>query len=331
MQFDRLKRREFITLLGGAVAWPLATRAQQRTMPVIAYLNAGREKEFQSVTTAFLKGLGDVGYIDGRNVEILYRWAESRYERLPAMAAELVRRRVDLIFASGGNAPAVAAKGATATIPVVFTCAADPVKLGLVANLHRPGGNVTGFTFLTTDLLAKRVDLLLKAVPLAKSIGYLVNPMLPDVEDEIRVVEMATAALGVGLAVVKASTPSEIEAGFASLAEQRIGALLVDADAFLYVQRDQLAALAVRHAIPAIYALREYAEAGGLMSFGASLREAWRLGGTYVGRVLKGEKPGNLPVQQPARMEMVLNLKAARALGLELPTGLHALADDVID
>jgi putative tryptophan/tyrosine transport system substrate-binding protein len=326
-----MRRREFITLLGGAVAWPLATRAQQRTMPVIAYLNAGREKEFQSVTAAFLKGLGDAGYTDGRNVEIVYRWAESRYERLPAMAADMVRRRVDLIFASGGNAPALAAKGATATIPIVFTCAADPVKLGLVTNLHRPGGNVTGFTFLTTDLLPKRVDLLLKAVPLAKSIGYLVNPMLPDVEDEIRIVEMATAALGVGLAVVKASTPSEIEAGFASLAEQRIGALLVDADAFLYVQRDQMAALAVRHAIPAIYALREYTEAGGLMSFGASLREAWRLGGTYVGRVLKGEKPGDLPVQRPARMEMVVNLKAAKALGMTFPPELLALADDELD
>jgi putative ABC transport system substrate-binding protein len=229
-----MKRRAFIAGLGGAaaVAWPLATRAQQPALPVIAYLNAGRDNEMQSVTAAFLNGLRDLGYIDGRNVEILYRWAESRYERLPAMAADLVRRRVAVIFANGGNAPALAAKSATTTIPIVFTSAGDPVKLGLVTSLNRPGGNVTGVTFLTTELLAKRLDLLLKAVPSATSIGYLVNPALPDVEDEIRQAEIATGSLGVRLEVVKASTSSEIEAAFAILAGQRIGALLVDADAF---------------------------------------------------------------------------------------------------
>jgi len=327
-----MKRRQFIAGLGGAAAWPMLARAQQPALPVVGFLNAGTAtNETRSVTSAFVKGLDDLGYVDGRNVEILYKWAENKYDRLPALAADLVRRRVAVIFANGGNAPALAAKAATSTIPIVFTTAGDPVELGLVTSLNRPGANVTGVTFRTTELLAKRLDLLRKAIPAATSIGYLVNPTLPDVEVEIKQVEVAAGVLGAHLAVVKASTPSEIEAAFTILARQRVDALLVDADAFLCVQRDQLAALAARHAIPAIYALREYVEAGGLMSYGASNSDAWRLAGTYAGRILKGEKPADLPVQQSTKIELVINMKTAKALGLNVPLTVQASADEVIE
>jgi len=314
--------------LGGAAAtsafWPLAARAQQRALPVIGYLSSGSPAY---LTIAFRQGLSEQGYVEGRNVEIFFR---SGYNVLPTLAAELVRQRVALIFAET-DAGALAAKAASATIPIVFAIGGDPVELGLVASLNRPGGNITGMSFQNTELVAKQLQLLHEIVPAVTSIGYLVNPTnATEVETRTKEAENAARILGVGLTILKASAPGEIEAAFAILAGQRIGALLVDGDPLFGTHSDQLAALAARHAMPALSS-REFVEAGGLMSYGTSIADAFRLAGTYAGRILKGEKPADLPVQLSTRFEMVLNLKTAKTLGIEVPTATLLRAKEVIE
>jgi putative tryptophan/tyrosine transport system substrate-binding protein len=325
-----MKRREFITFLGGAATWPLAARAQQASMPVIGVLNGGTE--IVTGLGALRQGLGEQGYVEGRNLEILYRSAAGRYDRLPELAADLVRRRVAVIASQGGPA-SLAAISATATIPIVFATGGDPIELGLVASLDRPGGNATGASFLTSELTAKRLELLHEIVPAATLIGFLFNPTNSVGEAERREAEIAARILGVRLVIAHASTASETEAAFAILVEQRIGALLVAGDPlFANVQRDQLVAFAARHAVPAIYETREIVPAGGLMSYGAKdISGAYRLAGNYAGRILKGEKLADLPVQRSTRTEMVLNLKTAKALGLTVPQSLLFAADEVIE
>ena len=282
-------------------------------------------------TAAFLRGLGEQGYVEGRNVEILYSFAQTQYDRLPMLAAELVRRPVAVIFTSGGSGVALTAKSATSTIPIVFVAGGDPVDLGLVASLNRPGGNVTGASILTAELLGKRLELLHEIVPATTLIGFLVNPTNPAVGVSNKEAETTARTLGVRLVTLNASTPSEIEAAFSALAMRRINALLVDGDPLWSVQRNRLAVLAARHAVAAIYPVREIVEAGGLVSYGASISDAYRLAGTYVGRILRGEKPSDLPVQQTVRIELVLNLKTAKALGIEIPLRVDVLADQVIE
>ena len=329
---DFIRRREFIAGLGGAAAaWPLAASAQQPALPVIGYLGGSTETAGPHFAAAFRQGLGELGYVEGRNVAILYRWAEDRYERLPALAADLVSRRVAVIVANVVTAAAVAAKSATTTIPIVFAIGADPVNIGLVASLNRPGGNATGVAFLNTALTAKRLELLHEIVPAAASIGFLVNPTLRNTEASLREAESAARILGVRLTILDASTPSEMEKAFAILVGQQIGALTVYPAPLYFEQRNELAAMAARDKLPAIYTWRESVEAGGLMSYGASIADACRLAGTYVGRILKGEKPADLPVQQSTRIEMVLNLKTAKALGIEVPTATLLRADAVIE
>jgi putative tryptophan/tyrosine transport system substrate-binding protein len=326
-----MRRRDFIGGFSATVAWPLAARAQQPAMPVVGFLSAAWDG-YGGYATAFRQGLGEQGYVEGRNVEILYRYAEFRNDRLPMLAADLVRRPVAAIFTTGGQASMLAAKSATATTPIVFVTGTDPVELGLVASLNRPGGNLTGIYFLDQAVNAKRLQLLHQVVPTVSTIGFLVNPTSPpsQVDPEISEAESAARLLGLRLAILKASNPGEIEAAFASLAGRQIGALLVLADAFFNTQRDQLAALAARNAVPAIYPYREPVDAGGLMSYGVNLSDAHRLAGTYVARILKGDKPANLPVQQSTRFELVINLKTARALGIIIPETMLATADEVI-
>jgi putative tryptophan/tyrosine transport system substrate-binding protein len=327
-----MRRREFIAGLGSAAAWPLTAQAQQTVMPVIGYLNSTTESTAGHFTAAFRQGLSELGYVEHQNVSIEYKWMEGQYDRLTTLTAELVRRRVAVIVATGGTATARAAKSATATIPIVFVAGADPVEVGLVASLNHPGGNVTGAAILTTSLTAKRLELLHNLVPGATSIGFLINPTNTTVtKAEMMEAETAARTLGVRLVTLNASTLGEIEAVSENLAAQRIGALLTGGDPFWTFQRVQLAALTARHAVPAIYAVREIVDAGGLMSYGASISDAYRLAGTYAGRILKGEKPANLPVQQSTRIEMVLNLKTAKALGLTIPEMLLATADEVIE
>jgi putative ABC transport system substrate-binding protein len=298
-------------------------------MPVIGYLSGAAE--ISPFSAAFLQGLGEHGYVEGRNVEILYRFAKTQYDRLPAMAAELVGRRVAVIVATGGPNSALAEKkGATATIPIVFESGVDPVLSGLVPTLNHPGGNLTGVSFFSTALVAKRLELLHQIVPRATSIGYLVNPSLFNVEAQKNEAEIAARILSVRLVFLAANTLSEIKAAFAALIDQRIGALMADADPFLFAQRDQIAALAAHHAVPTIYAFRESVAVGGLVSYGASIADAYRLVGTYAGRILKGEKPADLPVFQPTKFELVINLATAKALGLTIPETLLATADEVI-
>jgi putative tryptophan/tyrosine transport system substrate-binding protein len=324
-----MKRREFIAGLGGATAWPLVVRAQQPAVPVIGYLSGLFDPG--ALVTAFRQGLGELGYLDGRNVEILPRSADGVYERLPELARDLVNRRVALIFASVPVSAVLAAKSATATTPIVFVNGVDPVELGLVASLNRPSGNITGVNFLVTLLTAKRLEVLDQLAPGATSIGFLVNPTNLATEAQIREAESAARNLGVRLVILHACTPGDIEAAFASLVGRQISALLGSADALLFSQRRQIAALAIRNAIPAIYEFREFVEAGGLMSYGSSSADAYRLAGTYAGRILKGEKPADLPVQQSTKIEFVINLKTAKALGLSIPPNLLALADEVIE
>ncbi len=316
--------------LGSTAAWPMVAWAQQRALPVIGYLSAGRESPAVSLTAAFRQGLAERGYIEGRNVEILYRWAETKNDRLPPLAADLVRRRVDVIVTTAGTSSALAAKFATATIPIVFQTGGDPVEAGLVANLNRPGGNITGATFLSALLTPKRLELLHELVPTITQIGYLVNPTNPLTKSHISKTETAARVLGVRLVIQSASAPSEIGAAFAMLVGQSIGALLVDDDPLFFNQRDQVATLAAAHAVPATYNSREIVEAGGLMSYGANFADVYRLAGSYAGRILKGEKPGDLPVQQSNKIELVINLKTAKALGLTIPETLLATADEVI-
>jgi putative ABC transport system substrate-binding protein len=330
MKFAQLNRREVITLLGGAAAWPLGARAQQRSMPTIGFLNGTSVQGYGQFLVAFRQGLNEVGYIEGQNVAIEYRWAEGHYERLPALAADLVRRRVDVIAATSTPANLIA-KQATTTVPVVFTTSSDPVELGLVASLSHPGGNVTGAVTLNIEVGSKRLELLRTMVPAAGVIGVLINPSRPGAADQSRVFEEDAHVLGLQVQVLSAGTEGEIEAAFTRLGAERGNALLVNTDAFLFSRRDQIVELANRHAIPAIFDRREYVKVGGLMSYGGSVTDVYRLAGNYAGRILKGEAPATLPVQQSTKIELVINLKAAKALGLTIPPTLLAIADDVIE
>jgi putative ABC transport system substrate-binding protein len=328
----RIKRREFVVLLGGAaVAWPLAARAQQPPTPMIGFLHPSSAEAYASLMPAFRKGLGEVGYVEGRNLIIEYRWADDHNDRLPALAAELVGKGVSVIATVNATAAALAAKAATSTIPIVFTIGADPVQFGLVASLNRPGGNVTGVSFLSNLLVAKQLGLLQEFVPAASGFGLLVNPSNPNADSDTRQAKAAADSLGREIHVVYASTERDLGTAFAALIERRVAALVVVPDALFVGQREQLATLAARHAIPTIYSNRAYADAGGLMSYGASQLDAYRQAGIYVGRILSGEKPADLPVIQPTRFELVVNLKTARALHLQVPDKLLALADEVIE
>jgi putative tryptophan/tyrosine transport system substrate-binding protein len=324
-------RREFITLLGGAAAaWPLTARAQQPGMPVIGFLDPRSPDGMTERLRGFRQGLKDTGYVDGENVAIEYRWAEGQNDRLPALADELVRRRVAMIAAFGIVA-AFAAKAATTTIPIVFAAALDPVRLDLVASLARPGGNLTGINIFTTELVAKRLELLRELVPGAVRVAVLVNPAYPDSELMVRDVAAAARAMGLQIQVLNASTSREINAAFASLVRERPDALFVGGEPFLNSRRVQLVHLASRHAVPATYPLRDYAEVGGLMSYGPNIADAFRQVGVYTGRILKGAKPADLPVVQASKFELVINAETARMLGLEIPPTLLARADEVIE
>jgi putative ABC transport system substrate-binding protein len=326
-----MKRREFITLLGSAAAWPLVARAQQPAMPVIGFLSGRSSGESTSAVAAFRKGLGDTGYTQGQNLTIEFRWAEGQYERLPALAADLVRRQVSVIAATGGPASGQAAKAATATIPIVFISGTDPVQEGLVASLNRPGGNATGVNPLLPAMEAKRLGLLREIVPNAGLIGVLLNPTLPNFNGQMNDVQEAARRVGQQVHVLRASSDEDIEATFATMAQLRAGALLVGADPFMLSRRERLVALAARYAIPAIYEVREYAIAGGLMSYGISLSDVYRMAGLYTGRILKGERPAELPVLQPTKFELVINIKTAKALGVKISDDLLSLADEVIE
>jgi putative tryptophan/tyrosine transport system substrate-binding protein len=325
-----MRRREFITLLGGAAAaWPLAARAQQAAMPVIGFLNYTSPDAFAGRLGGFRQGLKDTGYVEGENVAIEYRWADNQTDRLPALAAELVRRRVAVIV---GNTPAAfAAKAATTTIPIVFIVAEDPVRLGLVASLARPGGNLTGVNFFTGELVAKRLELLRELVPRAARVAVLVNPAGPDAETTLKDVEPAARAIGLQIPVLNASTSREINAAFATFVRERPDALFVGGDPFFSSRRVQLVHLATLHKVPAIFSNRDYVEAGGLMSYGSNVTDAWRQLGTYAGRILKGAKPADLPVVQASKFQLVINVESARMLGLTVPDKLLAAADEVIE
>jgi ABC-type uncharacterized transport system substrate-binding protein len=326
-----MRRREFIGLLGVATAWPVATRAQQSAMPVVGFLNSGSPDTFAHLVTAFRQGLKDAGYIEGQNVAIEYRWAEGRYDQLPVLAADLVKRQVSVIAATGGEQSAVAAKAATTSIPIVFIAGGDPVTQGLVSSLNRPGANLTGVFFLTGAIESKRLGLLRELVPNTAIIGVLLNPNSPAAELELQDIPDAARAIGQRIVILEAGNERDIDAAFASLVQRQIGALLVASDPFFSNRRDQIVALATQYSLPTIYFSREFAAAGGLMSYGANLADAFRQAGIYTGRILKGEKPADLPVMQPTKFELVVNLKTAGSLGLTVPPSLVALANEVIE
>jgi putative tryptophan/tyrosine transport system substrate-binding protein len=326
-----MRRRDFIALLGGVAGnWPLTARAQQSAMPVIGFINAAPAQSYGPQLAAFLKGLDEKGYADSRNVTIEYRWAEGHNDRLPSMAADLVRRQVTVIAATTTPA-ALAAKATTTTIPIVFTTAGDPVQLHLVTSLNRPGGNVTGVTQLNVEVAPKRLELLHELVPKATVMVYLVDPAFPNAETNTKEMQAAARALGLELHVLNASTERDFDAVFAKLIQLRAGGLVVGASNLFASRSEQLAALALRHAVPTIYQTRDFAVAGGLLSYGTDFRETYRLAGNYTGRVLKGEKPADLPVVQSSKFEFVINLKTAKALGLEFHPQLLATADEVIE
>ena len=328
-----MNKREFITLLGGtAAAWPLAARGQQSTMPVIGFLHGQSPDANADRLRGFHRGLKDSGYVEGENVTVVYRWGENQIDRLPALAADLVRRQVAVITTFGGTAVTLAAKAATGTIPIVFVAAEDPVKLGLVASLASPGGNLTGINFLSGEVVAKRLELLRDLVPAATRVAVLVNPTnATDTETTVRDVTAAARTIAFQIQVLNASTSREIEAAFESIGRERPDALFVGPDPFFQSRRVQLAVLSARHTVPATYSNRDYAEAGGLMSYGANVTDAWRQVGAYSGRILKGAKPADLPVVQASKFELVINLPTARALGLDVPPTLLARADEVIE
>jgi putative ABC transport system substrate-binding protein len=333
MQFGQMKRREFITLLGGAlVTWPLVARAQQPALPVVAFVNGQSQETSARRASGFSKGLNEAGYIDGQNVTVEYHWLAGQYDQLPSLMADLVRRHVAVIATPGSNPASLAAKAATTTIPIVFGVGADPIELGLVASLARPGGNATGINFFVADIAAKRLGLLHDLVPKAIRIALLVNPAnASTAEAMLRDIPEAARALGLQIQVLKADTAREIEAAFATLVHDRVDALLVAPDGFFLSRRVQFATLEIRHAIPAAYAVREHVEAGGLMSYGTDSQDMFRQAGVYTGQILKGARPADLPVLQSTKFEFVINLQTARALGIEVPNSIQLLADEVID
>ena len=324
-------RREFITLLGGAAAWPVGARGQQPSAPVIGFLSSGRSDAYAPFAAAFGQGLNQVGYVDGRNVTIEYRWAEGQNDRLPVLVAELVRRQVAVITGLNTTAAVRVAKASTSTIPIVFVIGADPVETGLVASLNRPGGNVTGVTLATNALAAKRLELLRVVIPTSEAVGFLVNPDNPNTRTDTKNVQAAALALGLRLHVQNASGENDFGPAFESLIQRRVSGIFVNVDPVFTIGRNKLVELAARHAMPAIYYDREFADGGGLMSYGASLTNTMQQAGVYTGRILKGEKPADLPVLQPTKFEFVINLKTAKALGLSVPDRLLALADEVVE
>jgi len=327
-----MRRREFITLGGGAViAWPLTAHAQQPAMPVIGWLSARSPAEAASVLQAFRQGLGQVGYFEGKNVTIEYRWAEGRYDRLPALAAELVSRQVTVIAATGGEPSPLAAKAATTTIPIVCTLGGDPVATGLVASLSRPGGNITGTTIMAVEMGSKRLDLARQLVPSTTAVAMLINPTFPTASAEAREVQDAARSFGIHINLLNASTESEIDAAFTTIVEQKNGALIIGTDPFLLGRRDQLVRLAARHVVPTIYFLREFVEAGGLLSYGPNIANGYRQAGVYTGLILDGANPAVLPIVRPTQFLLYLNIKTAKTLGLQIPPLLLALADEVIE
>ena len=324
-----IRRRKFLATLGGAVSWPLAARAQQPAMPVIGFLNGASADGYAISARAFRQGLKDTGYVEGENVAIEYRWAEGQYDRLPAMAADLVRRKVDVIAAN--SAAMLPARAATTTIPIVFVTSLDPVQLGLVASLSRPGGNLTGVTSLNVEVGPKRLELLHELVPAVNVIGLLVNPNNANAQTLSRDLQVAARKLGLQLHVLHAGNERDFDGVFVDLVQLRAGALVIGTDAFLTSHSERLAALALRHAMPAIYQYPEFTAAGGLMSYGGSIKETFRTVGVYTGRILKGEKPTDLPVQQITKVELIINLKTAKALGITVPLPLSGRADEVIE
>jgi putative ABC transport system substrate-binding protein len=330
-----IARRGFITLIGGAaaasVSWPLAAREQQPTMPLIGVLGSASAAPFQAALVAFRDGLKEVGYVEGQNVAIQYRWAEDRYDRLPVLAAELVRLKAAVIIASGGPAAALAARSTTATVPIVFTAVSDPVALGLVGSLNRPGGNITGTSALTIEVDAKRLQLLLQLVPTSTVLGALVNPSRPDVETQIKSVQAAARSLGLRMVLLNAGNERELDSAFAKLVQQQVRGLLIGADPFFNSRRRQILALAAHHTLPTIYAQREFADDGGLISYGSRLADGYHQAGIYAGRILNGANPAELPVVQPTKFDLIINLKTAKPLDLEVPPTLLATADEVIE
>jgi putative ABC transport system substrate-binding protein len=327
-----VRRRQFITLLGGAAAaWPLAARAQQASLPVVGFLSAGTPDAAAGELAAFHQGLREAGYVEGRNVTIDYRWSGQQHDLMLALTADLVRRKVSVIHASGGTAGAKAAKAATTTIPVVFVTGGDPIRLGLVGSLNRPGENVTGITFFSNVLAAKRLALLRDLVPSAKSITVLMNPTNANADLELDETQTAASTLGLQLQLLRAANEREIDAAFATMAQAPPSAIFIAADAYFTTRREQIVAHVARLRSPAIYPRQEYVAAGGLISYATQVLEGYRLSGTYVGRILKGEKPGDLPVQQPTKIDLAINLKTARAIGLDVPDRLLALAEEVIE
>ena len=327
-----MRRRDLLTLLvGAAAAWPLAARAQQPAMPVIGFLSSRSPGESNDLVMAFRRGLRNSGFIEGQNLSIAFRWAEGRYDRLSGLAAELVDLRVAVLFTAGGSPAALAAKAATQTIPVVFSAVTDAVRIGLVASINRPGGNFTGSSLFTFDIAAKGAQFLKELLPTATAIGFLVNSSNPTAELYMKEGVSWASALGISVHVLSASTEQELDGAFASTSRLGVGGIVVPAEPFFDSRRDTIVALATRYAVPTVYWFREYVLAGGLLSYGASLPDAYRQGGIYVGRVLKGEKPGDLPVIQPTKFDLVINLKTAKSLALTVPDRLLAIADEVIE
>jgi len=326
-----MRRRQFLHALGGAAAWPLAARAQQQAMPVIGFMSGRSPEDSAYLVAAFRGGLGELGFVEGQNIAIEYRWGLGQYDRMPALAADLVNRHVAVLVGVGGDISAVAAKRATSTIPIVFGLGSDPIKAGLVESLNRPGGNATGFTLLTNELEAKRIGMLHDLVPGAAVIGALINPNFPAAVGQLELLEVASRAINQKISVLKAGNDTELDAAFAALVQQKVGALLVAADPYFDTRRDRFVAFAEKNRLPTMYQFRDYAVAGGLISYGPNITDMYRQAGVYTGQILKGARPADLPVLQPTKFEFVINLKTAKALGLTIPAGLISYADEVIE